>query len=59
MSIGGESKKLSYWSTPEEAFAEYKLAKEKIIRSMAEKYRDTIPDKVYRSMMDWKIEITD
>lgn len=59
VSIGGESKKLSYWSTPEEAFAEYKLAKEKIIRSMAEKYRDTIPDKVYRSMMDWKIEITD
>lgn len=59
VSVGGKRVKLKYWNTPEEAFAEYKTIKEKIIKEYAERYRGQIDEKVYNAMMEWQIEITD
>ena len=58
-SVGGKRVKLKYWNTPEEAFTEYKTVKEKIIKEYAERYRGRFDEKVYNTMMEWKIEITD
>lgn len=58
-SIEGKRVKLKSWNTPEEAFAEYKEAKEKVIKEYADKYRGKMDEKVYDAMMNWKIEITD
>ena len=47
-----QAEKLKYWSTPEEAFAEYKTVKEKIIEEYAERYRGQISEKVCDTMME-------
>lgn len=59
MNYMGTNKKIGRFDTPEEAFAEYKKYKEKLIKEVAEKYKDKIPNKVYEAMMNWEIEITD
>jgi hypothetical protein len=53
------SKKLGRFKTPELAFAAYKKEKEKIIKDMARKYKDQIPDKLYQAMLHWKVKIDD
>lgn len=45
--------------TPEEGFIIYKKAKEQYIREVAEIYKERIPDKIYKAMLSYKIEITD
>lgn len=45
--------------TPEEAFAVYKREKEKYIKEVANKWKDQIDPRVYESLMNWTIEITD
>ena len=55
----GKSTKLGTFNTVEEAFDKYKITKEKLIKDVAEKYKDKIPSKTYEAMMNWKIEITD
>lgn len=55
----GKNKKLGTFNTAEEAFKQYKEYKENLIKDMAEKYRDRIPDKIYRAMIGWEVEITD
>ena len=52
-------KYLGLHNTPEEAFQAYKAAKEAYIKEVAEKWKDKIDDKVYQSLLQWKIEITD
>ena len=59
MTFAGKNVDLGRSDTVEGAFQKYKEYKEKIIKEMAEKYKDKIPDKVYRAMNEWKIEITD
>lgn len=59
MSHMGTNKKLGRFDTPEEAFAKYKEYKEKLIKEVAEKYKDKVSDKVYGAMVNWEIEITD
>lgn len=59
MSFMGRQIKLGTFDTVEAAFAKYKEYKEDFIQDMAEQYRDEIPDKVYKAMMNWKIEIDD
>lgn len=54
-----KSIKLGTFNTVEEAFDKYKITKEKLIKDVAEKYKDKIPSKTYEAMMNWKIEITD
>lgn len=59
MSFMGEQIKLGTFETAESAFARYKEYKEDFIQDIAEQYKDVIPHKVYRAMMNWKIEIDD
>ena len=42
--------KLSYWNTPEEAFAEYKKFKQADILMMAAKYKNKVPKRVYEAL---------
>lgn len=50
---------LGTYDTPEEAFYAYKPVKEAHIKSLAEKWKDKIDPRVYESLMNWVIEITD
>lgn len=59
MSFMGEQIKLGTFETAESAFARYKEYKEDFIQDIAEQYKDILPYKVYRAMMNWEIEIDD
>lgn len=59
VSINGKNKFIGSFKTPEEAFAAYKVAKEKHIRNKAEEWRDLISEQVYQAMYNYKVEITD
>ena len=59
LNVDGKIVKLGRFDTVEEAFAEYKRHKEALIIVIADRYRGKIPDKVYKAMMNWKIEIDD
>ena len=52
-------RKLGSFKTAKQAFAAYKKEKEKQIKKVARKYRNQIPDKLYKVLVHWKIEITD
>ena len=52
-------KGLGYYDTPEDAFNAYKQFKEKYIKQVAYKYKDKIPDKLYKAMYEYKVEIED
>lgn len=45
--------------TIDEAFALYKENKERHIKSMADEYKDKIPQKLYEAMYRYEVEITD
>ena len=55
----GSKLNLGYYSSLEEAFLSYKIAKEKYIKEIAEYYKDIIPKKLYNSMLCYIVEITD
>lgn len=55
----GKVIKLGTFNDSVAAFEKYKEYKEKFIKDMAERSKDKIPYKVYRAMMEWKIEIDD
>lgn len=55
----GKSKHLGYFNTAEEAFVAYKKYKEKVIRQIAEEYKDRIPDKLYEALLKYEVEIND
>ena len=57
--INGKSKHLGLFSTPTEAFQSYKCAKKKQIKVMANKYKNVLDIRVYDSLMDYNVEITD
>lgn len=46
-------------SSIEEAFNMYKDSKEKVIKSVAEEYKNLIPYKLYIAMINYQVEITD
>lgn len=53
-------KYLGQYNTPEEAFyLGYKPFKENYIKEVADEYKTRIPKKLYDTMYNWKIEITD
>lgn len=60
-SVGGgeKPKHLGCHSTIEEAFQEYKTFKEKLIKQIAEEYKDGIPEKLYSALLSYEIEIND
>lgn len=47
------------FETPEDAFREYKTYKEKLIKDTANRYKNQIPSKLYKAMMNYIVEITD
>lgn len=59
MSYMGERKKIGTFDDVNSAFVRYKEYKEDFIKKIAEQYKDIIPYKIYDSMMNWIIEITD
>ena len=60
--LGGNRGKLvrlgRYGDVPS-AFHAYKVEKEKLIKSIAEDYKDKIPNNLYKAMVNYKVEITD
>lgn len=58
LSKKGKRQKASF-PTIELAFQAYKTAKENYIKEVADKWKDKISDKVYQSLINYKVEITD
>lgn len=50
---------IGQYNTEIEAFNAYKETKEKHIKEVADKYKNLIPQKVYNSLYNYKVEITD
>jgi hypothetical protein len=50
---------LGTFDTKEEAFHNYKIAKEDYIKKVADKWKDKINTKVYQAIQNYKVEITD
>jgi hypothetical protein len=59
--MDGKGKKvhLGYFDTPVKAFYTYKATKEKLIKEIAEDYKEHIPVKLYNAMVKYQVEITD
>lgn len=56
LSSTGEKIRLSEWSTPEEAFAEYKIMKQADIKLTAARYKDKIPDYIYKKLLTIEVK---
>lgn len=54
-----QQKYLGLYNTIDDAFNAYKQFKEANIKQMADYYKEKIPDKLYKAMYDYKVEITD
>lgn len=59
MQTCGERVYLGLFDTAEEAFYEYKKAKEKHIKKTVEKYKESICKDIYDSLINFEIKITD
>ena len=55
----GEIIRLGAFDTPEEAFLEYKLHKENLIKEVANEYKEKIPLKLYEALIKYQVEIDD
>lgn len=55
----GKSIALGSFSTEKEAFEAYKKAKEAVIKEIAAVYKDKIPEKAYKALMAYIVEIND
>ncbi len=50
---------LGLYDTPEQAFKFYKNFKEQYIKQVADYYKNQIPDKLYKAMYEYKVNIND
>lgn len=50
---------LGYYDTAEEAFDSYKKYKEGIIKEMAYRYKDKVPQRLFEALLHYKVEIVD
>jgi hypothetical protein len=55
----GKKVTIGSYDSIEEAFHSYKTFKEKVIKEVAEEYKDRIPNSLYESLLQYKVEITD
>lgn len=55
----GKNKHLGSFDNTDEAFYAYKRYKESLIKSLANKYKESIDPKLYQAMLEYKVEITD
>lgn len=49
---------LGTFDTPEDAFYKYKSYREQLIKQIAEEYKERIPTRLYKAMLDFEIAIT-
>lgn len=59
ISRGNDKVFLGCYSTPEEAFQAYKVAKEAWIKEVADKWKDKLDKKVYDALCQYEVEIND
>lgn len=52
-------KNLGRFLSVEDAFSRYKKAKEEYIKIVADRYKDEIPEKLYKALYDYKVEVED
>ena len=52
----GNHENLGYHNTPEEAYSVYKYRKEVHVKEMADLWFGNIEPRVYKALMDWKLE---
>ena len=57
--VNGNRIFLGTYKTLEEAFKTYKQYKENLIKEIANKYKNQIPDKLYRALLNYEVEIID
>lgn len=50
---------IGHFSSPETAFNAYKKFKENYIKQVAEEYKDKIPEKLYKALCNFKVEVDD
>ncbi len=50
-------KELGTYKTILEAYSVYADEKEKAIKKIADEYKDVIPEKVYKALYDYKVDI--
>ena len=55
----GKNVHLGWFSTVEDAFRAYKVAKEQYLKELANKWKDQIDPRVYEALMNYQVEITD
>ena len=54
-----KNKYIGIFDNPKEAFYAYKTHKENLIKEIAEKYKESIPNKLYEAMFNYKVQMTD
>jgi len=59
LAINGRPKHLGLFTTPEEAFQVYKLAKEAYIKVVAEKWKHLLDERVFQALMTYDVNIND
>jgi len=57
--INGKAKHLGLFTTPEEAFQVYKLAKEAQIKVVAHKWKHILDERVFQALMTYEVSIND
>lgn len=59
LNINGKQKHLGRFNSPIEAFQAYKVAKEAHIKTVAEKWKDQLDERVYQALLNYTIDIDD
>ena len=59
ININGKLKYLGLFTTPDEAFQAYKLAKEANIKVVAEKWKHQLDERVFQALLDYEVSIND
>jgi len=59
LAINGKQKNLGRFTTPEEAFQVYKLAKEAYIKVVAQQWQHLLDERVFQALMTYEVNIDD